>query len=157
MAGILDLCDKIVELISAAWGPPGSDSVERVYTAPVTVKDLVGRKVYVFPGAKMSQGAASRGEDRFNWLVGIVIVEKCPTAGIPPVDWMDANVSWVEDTIEDTVDFDGREGEYLEFDGRTLWTLSIETEIYDVDRMDEQKLFYSKMEIVFDEIAENEP
>lgn len=156
-AGIIELCDQVVSLIEAAWGPTGNDSVERLYTAPVSVSELntlVGRKVYVFPGRKLSIGAASRGEDRFNWSIGIVAVERCEDPGTPPIAWTDERVLWMEGTVEAAVDFDARDDHYMEFSGRTLWTLSIETDIYDADKHDEDSMFWSTMEVVFDEISE---
>lgn len=159
-AGIIDLCDQVASLIDTAWAPGGNDSVERVYQAPITKSELdylVGRKVYVFPRRKLSLGAADRGSDRFNWEIGILAVERCTETGndgLPTADWMDDRTEWMEATIEDAIDFDGRDGNDLEFDGRTLQTLSIETEIYDVDHLDESKLFWSELIVTFDEVSD---
>ena len=159
-AGIIDLCDQVAALIRSAWNPSGDDSVERIYQAPIApseLNNLVGRKVFVFPGRKLHLGAADRGSNRLNWSVGILAVERCTqtgNSGLPTTDWMDERTEWMEQTVEKTVNFDGRDGNDLEFDGRTLQTLSIETEIYDVDYLDEAKLFWSSMEVVFDEVAE---
>lgn len=157
-ASIIDLCDEVARLIALAWRPTQPDTVERVYQAPVAVSELnnlFGRRIYVFPGRKLSLGAADRGADRFNWSIGILAVERNTDAEVLPArSWMDERTLWMEDVIEAAVDFDGRDGNDLEFDGRTLQTLSIETEIYDVDHLDESKLFWSTMEVVYDEIAE---
>lgn len=160
-AQIIALCDQVAANITAEWGPTGNDSVERVYQAPIApseLKNLSGRKVYIFPSRKLNLGAADRGSDNLQWQIGVLAVERYEEAGMPPKEWMDERTYWMEATVESAVDFDGREEDgvsnYLEFDGRTLRTQSIETEIYDVDYLDEANLFWSTMEVIYDEVTE---
>jgi hypothetical protein len=157
-AGIIALCDQVAALIKAEWEPGLPNEVQRLYEAPVTISELsslVGRKVYVFPTNKLTVGAASRGEDSLTWTVGVLCIERYVDAAIVPAAWMDALVEWVENVVEFAVDFDGREeANYLIFDSRTLWTRSIETDIYDVDALGENKLFWSAIVLTFEEVAE---
>jgi len=158
LAKIIALCDQVAALIKAEWEPSEPSTVERVYQAPIAPSELdklVGRKVFVFPSRKLSLGVADRGSDRFNWSVGVLAVERYVDAGaLASKQWLDERTDWMESVVEYAVDFDGRDNNYLEFDGRQLWTLGIETEIYDVDYLDEAKMFWSTMEVVYDEIAE---
>lgn len=154
-AGIIELCDQVVALIEAEWEPGLPNQVERVYVAPATVEELAsltGRKVYVFPGRKLTKGATDRECDAIDWSVGILCIERYTDAGLLPKEWMDQRVEWQEDVVEYAIDYDGREG-WLEFNSRQLRTMSIETEVYDVDKHEEFKLYWSETEVIFEEPA----
>lgn len=152
-APILTLCDALVGAIREAWQPGEPDNVERVYIAPVTADDLptlLGRRVYVFPG-RYTDEPATRGEDLSTYSVGVLIVERILEPGPPTNQWMDDRVDFVEGTIADALDYDGRS--LLRIGTREIWTESIDTETFNLEMLNQANLFWSELEVVLKEIA----
>ena len=152
-ANILTLADAIVSAINTAWtGKGANDSVSRVYLAPVSVDDLdslTGRKVYVFPGP-YDNGLANRGEDEWTYTLGILIVERYTDAGDPTTAWIDDRVDFVEGTVGETIDYNGRT--LLSISSRRIWTESIEVETYNLESLNQKKIFWSVLTAVFKEL-----
>lgn len=156
-ARVLTLCDALVSAVTAAWTTIVADSgtVTRRYIAPVDVQELnslTGRHVYVFPGP-YDNSPDTRGHDCWVHVIGILVVERYTTLGGEPADatlrtWLDDRVDFVESTVINTIDYDGRTRLSIG-STRKILTLSIEVETYDVDMLNQQKLFWSEITATF--------
>jgi hypothetical protein len=145
----LTLCDKLVELLVAAWNPADPDKAERVYEAPVHADSVTGRKVYVFPATYTSE-PASRGEDLYTHRVVFLVVEKYAGDGRPPVAWVDARVDFVWERVYQAFDF-SHDGP-LKFDGRSVVTRSTDpVDVYDAGYLVKNKVFWAEVTFEFDE------
>lgn len=153
-ARIITVCDALVSAIDTAWTGKGTgDAVFRVYLAPVTVEELnslVGRQVYVFPGA-YSKELETRRENRYTLTIGILTIERYTEAGPPPTAWLDDRTAFVEQTVYAAVDYDGRT--MLAIGSRRIWTDSIEVETFNLDMLNEKNLFWSELTVTMKEIA----
>lgn len=154
---ILTLCDQLVTEIDDDWAQGASDTVTRRYIAPVNVQELnslTGRHVYVFPGP-YENSPETRGHDAWVHTVGLLVVERYATVGGEPADttlrtWLDTRVDFVEGTVINAIDFDGRTSLRIGSPAtREILTESITVETYDVDMLNQHKLFWSEIEAVF--------
>lgn len=154
-AKILTLCDQLVTLIDTAWTQGASDTITRRYIAPVDSQELstlTGRHIYVFPG-RYDNSPDTRGHDAWVHEVGILIVERYETAGNEPADttlrtWMDTRVDFVEGTVIAAIDFDGRTKLAIG-STRSILTESIEVSTYDLDMLNQRKLFWCELTATF--------
>lgn len=152
-SNILTVCDALVSAIDTAWTTKVADSgaTSREYIAPVSTAELsslTGRKVYVIPGDHV-KSAETRGENRWEYRVGVLVVERYISAGLPPKAWMDARVEFVETTIANACDY---WRSLLGISGREVWTELLETKTYDVDLLNESNLFWSEVQLDLREI-----
>lgn len=154
-ARILTLCDQLVTLIDAAWTQGASDTITRRYIAPVDTQELqtlTGRHVFVFPGP-YENSPNTRGHDAWVHTIGLLIVERYESLGGEPADttlrtWLDTRVDFVEGTVINAIDFDGRTSLRIG-STREILTESITVETYDVDLLNQSKLFWSEIEATF--------
>lgn len=154
----LELCDDLVTALVTAWGPSDPSGAERHYfkrfADQVGAQDLAEslrlvpdeRRVVIFP-TRYSSGYAAKAEDRYTHEIAVLVAERYPDAGDPPRDWIDARVDWVYEYVVRGFDFRAPPAW-----NRYLRTLSQEIEICDIDRLVEQKLFWSAVAIVFEEL-----
>lgn len=146
---ILTLCDQLVTELTASWAPQSPDSIRRDYDQPVIPKDIAGRQVVIFPAA-YHLGSGTRGKDKYAHRVSVLTVERYVDAGIPLVTWADDRVEFVYTKIVRGFDY-ARKGK-LEFSGREIFTEEInDVEVYDVDMLVGQRLFWSEVALVFGE------
>ncbi len=166
-AKIVDLCDQLVSTIATEWGSKGKDDlVERTYLARIGETELdsfLGRRVYVFPGT-YDNNPLTRGQDQWQYTVDVLIIERCERVadmdeGDPLNRWLDERLLFVEQTVAEAIDFDGRADNFLKFTdsssiARRVRTLSIETETYDEDLLSQHSIFRSSLKVVLaEEIA----
>jgi hypothetical protein len=152
-AKILTLIDTLVTEIDTAWTQGASDTITRKYLASVSTEELsslTGRHVILFPGTYVNE-PATRGEDQWTYTIHVLIVERFTAAGEPTVAQMDTLVDFVEATVANTIDYDGRT--LLAIGARRIRTESIETETYDVEMLNEKNLFWSELTVVMKEVA----
>lgn len=155
----LTLIDELVSVVDTAWtGQGANDEVSRQYLASVSEKELhqlVGRKVYFFPMAYETEDA-NRGENRYGYRVGCVVVERFEDAdkatSTAMRDWLDTRLDFVETKLIDGLDY-GQNG-LLSLGTRRFWTESIEIpQRYDVELLAEKKLFRCDLGFMFRELA----
>ena len=148
-AEILTVCDAVAGAIQAAAAVYGEAvTVERVYLGPVTLKNVSGCKVFVFPG-KYANSPVNRAEDGWEYAVTVVICQRYEPQGEPPTAWLDTRVNFVQTCVNDALDFSR---DPLTFaTTRELWTASAEVVVYDDARLDEEKLFWSQVAFGFTE------
>jgi hypothetical protein len=153
-ARIIGVADQLVTEIDTAWTQGASDTITREYLPSVSIQELsslTGRHVYVFPLTYDDQ-PATRAENEYAYTIVIVIVERyTDAAGAATKAWLDTRVNFVHDTVRDAIDFDGRT--LLTIGTRRLWTESIETLVYDVDKLNENNVFWSELTVVMKEVA----
>lgn len=151
---ILTFCDALVARIKAAWGPAAPDGVQRAYDLAVRADKIGpadGRQVYVFPDTYGNE-PASRKEDLNSYHVAFLVVEKYPDQGPPLLEWADARVKFVLDTIVDGLDF-SHDGP-LVIGPRRVWTVGFDDlEVYDPGMLVRHKLFWCEPAALFREIA----
>lgn len=149
----LELCDNLVTHLLAGWADKGpKDGAERRYTVPVSDGGefkTEGRRTYVIP-ARYDNGPEDRGEDLFVHEVYVLTLERYTDAGSPPTDWVDERVDWVYDHVVQGLDF-GREAPAW---NAMLTTASADVQIYDPEKLDTGKLFYSLVRLVFNEVRD---
>jgi len=153
----IELCDKLVSVVKAAWNPSGNDSVSQEFLAPVTtsdLKDLVGRKVYLFPGP-WSREFADRGEDIEGYQIGAITINRFPEASGPTSAevkaWMREQVYWVQAYLFDLLDYSGRT--LLALGSRRFWTQSIDVvQLYDQDELARNNVFRCDLAYQFREL-----
>jgi hypothetical protein len=157
MAQILDVCDACVTATRAAWNTNISPSVVaapnevlRAYVFPHNLANDTGRKVIFFPRTFRNE-AATRGEDENIYGVVCVVFERFTDAGPPTDAWVDALVLFVQNIVSDANDY--VHGALMDLPGaRSAWTTTNNINIYDPERLDSQKVFWSEIEFEFREI-----
>jgi len=155
-AQITTLCDALVTQVLAAWNTsisPSSvsspDSVSWEFLAEIDSDTLTGRKVFLFPGPDYSNGPATRGEDEWVYAVAALVVERYTDAGTPTKDWIKERVEFVQDIVSGSLDF---VRSYLDISGREIWTQENTVTVYDPEKLEKQKLFWSEVKFEFREI-----
>lgn len=153
-ADILTVADAIVTRITAGLDVGDTTTVSRVYLAPIDLTSLSTRKVFVFP-VSYEDAPATRAEDEIVYGIA-VICAACftrATAGQPTNAWIDAQVNFVHEKIVERCDF---VRDLLTFETtRRLYTSAISVQIYDVDRLSEDKTFLSEVTFEFRETKED--
>lgn len=150
------LCDALVSALQTAWGPTGNDGVERHYFKRVGDAEgaefkLLGRRVVIYP-THDSNDPASRGEDEWTHNVTVDVFERYTDAGDPTVEWIDRRVDFVTTQIVDGFDFSHT--------GPPSWNKKLLTLSYDrllcdpAKLVGSNKLFFSRVELVFSEIRD---
>ena len=152
-SNILTVCDALVTAIDAAWTTKTADSgsVSREYIAPLSTSELsslTGRKVYVIPGDYVNN-PATRKEDQWEYRIGVLVVERYASAGLPSNSWMDTRVDFVENIVANACDYSHS---LLSVSNREVWTESLETQTYNLDLLNESNLFWSETSLVLREI-----
>lgn len=152
-ARIITVAEAVKTRINSVWAPSAPDTVERAYRYKPSDKELsslTGRHVRVYP-SQYGDELETRGEDRHQFRIAIVAVERYTDAGLPSNAWMDARVYWAEQKIADALDYDGRVSSsgFLTAGSMKLLTESIEVAVYDVEYQESLHLFWSEFEIVF--------
>lgn len=147
----LSLCDKLVEVVRAAWQPAAPDLVERLYEAPIdTSKKGAGRRVYLFPTTYSSE-PANRGHDLYSHKIFALTVEKYEDAGRPPAAWVDERVDFVYEQLFQGLDF-SHSGPLL-WGSRSIVTKTIEpVDLYDAAYLVQMKVFWCELTFEFNEI-----
>lgn len=153
----LVLCDDLVSALETAWGPSGSDGVERAYFKRLGDPDdadtkITGRRVYVFPTGYDSANA-DRSENDYQHRVSVLVAERyAEAAGDPPRDWVDDRVDFVHRYVVQGLDFSTN--------GPPSWnpkllTLSAEVAaIVDLEKLvTGNRLFYCLINLVFSELV----
>lgn len=148
-ANILDVCDALVAAVGAAWTEGASDSVERVYLAPINFHTQAGRHVYIFP-TNYENSPATRSEDDWTYQVGVVVVEKHASAGEPSTSWLDERVTFVQEKVFDVLDF--ARAPLIVGTGLGLITQTSSVEVYDETKLNELHTFWSELTFTFTEI-----
>lgn len=156
-AKIIDVCDACVTATLAAWNAlisPASvtapDEVYRAYVFPHDLSSDTGRKVVFFPRT-FRNDAATRSEDENVYGVVCVVFERFTDAGPPTRSWVDARVLFVQDIVSGTNDY--VHNALMDLPGtRAAWTATNNVNIYDPERLDSQKVFWSEVEFEFREI-----
>lgn len=154
-ARVLTLCDALVSAIDSAWTQGANDSVSRRYIAPIDIQELstlAGRHVYVFPG-RYDSSPATRGHDAWVHEIGVLVVERYTALGNEPADttlrdWLDTRVDFVESTVIGALDYDGRTVLAIG-SSRNVLTEALEVETYDVEMLNQHKLFWSELTATF--------
>jgi hypothetical protein len=113
------------------------------------LNNLTGRHVYVFP-ANYSDQLETRGENRFFYTLGVLVVERYTSAGFPTNAWMDALVYFVENTVNNACDYDRSP---LTIGTREIYTEDIQTTVYDLEKLNQKNLFWSELEVTLWEVA----
>ncbi|WP_157369528.1 hypothetical protein [Zavarzinella formosa] len=159
-AQILSLADALVEQVLAAWNASiapatvtAPDLVEWVFIATGIDDKMTGRKVFLFPGLNYSNSPATRGEDEWIYGATALVVERFPgdTAGPPSKEWIAERVQFVQDIVSGALDF---VRDLLMIDGRLITTQTNDVTMYDPDKLNQEKLFYSTVVFEFREITE---
>ena len=152
-ADILIVTDAIVTRISSGLDVGDTTTVSRVYLAPIDLRSFTGRKVYVFP-VNYDDSPATRAEDEKVYTIVAMCVNRYTDApGDPTKAWVDTQVDFVHDKIVERCDF---VRDLLTFDTtRELYTRSISVQIYDINRLAEDKTFASEVTFEFRETKED--
>jgi hypothetical protein len=103
-ARIVELADLLVTAIQTAASTTAT--VERVWEAQVNPDDLTSlgkndRRVWVFPLEDADGGPVSRAQDSTLYTFGVLVAEKCFTAGAMPRAWIDERVQWVDEKVKE--------------------------------------------------------
>lgn len=143
----LSLCDDLVDLLAAAWTPVAPDEVTRDYRVRLDVKDLPGRRVVIAPAGYVVT-SATRGGDHYEHEVEVLTTHHYPDAGDPPRAWLDEEADFVHTRIVQGFRF--TQGGPPSFN-RNLWTLSSDVSVLNLERLEQQKLFWSLVTVRFQE------
>jgi hypothetical protein len=143
-----DVLDAIVTATTTAWNADitpsvvaDPDEVVRDYLFRYDLAKDTGRKVIFFPRT-FQNNAATRGEDENIYGVSCVIVERFTDAGDPTKAWIDERVGFVERVVSDSNDY--VHSALMNLPGtREAWTTVNNITIYDADRLQTQKVFWS--------------
>ena len=151
IAPTLTLCDNLVSALSAAWKPVAPSKVARGYLERIDLSEVKGRLVLFFPEGYDNRPAA-RGLDWFTHRVMVLVFERYADAAdssvTVPQEWIDERVDFVYSRIVQGFDFSRGAPTW----NANLTTLSADvTEIYDAEKLEQNKEFWCAVEIVFQE------
>ena len=147
---ILTLCDKLVATLVASWEPGSPNKAERVYWAPIPLKDLQGRQVWVFP-THYDFGTEDRGEDHLAHDVTVLIARRYENPGPVPTDWIDQEVDWVNVNIVKGFYF--TRPPYLAWGTRLVHTIPpVQVDVIDLAKLTTDNLFLATVDFHFEEI-----
>jgi hypothetical protein len=157
LARILQLVDAAAGELRARWGPKAPDAVTREYGPDVgfTPDDLStllpGRQVYLFPAAYAAPELAARDALQKRYKVAGLVVERYTAGtGRPPVGWMDARVTFVEQVVFKPL----RDPGLVLLDGVVpdLETGAEVTAVYDLDVYLKHRAFWSELLLTYQEL-----
>ncbi len=142
-ARVIDICEAVANGIYSRWGPVAPDGVQRVYeseiiTEPTAPNVITGRQVYVFPTSYVTAELATRGANRLEHVVTVVLAELYTSAGAVPVAWLDARLLWAEQMVWHPLD-DPRQPAIL----TGVWPQRAEVIPYDIEELVQRKLWLS--------------
>ena len=152
-APTITLCDDLVTFLAAACDPYSPSSVRRAYLHRIDLKATEGRHVIFFPTGYDNR-PATRGHDFYTHRITVLTFERyvdaADAAVTVPQEWVDERVDFVHTQIVNGLDF-YRDGVRPSF-GRNVVTLSADVpEIYDAEKLNQQKEFWCAVEMVFEE------
>ena len=149
-ARILQVASAVKDLIYNEWADKtASDSVNvGLYVPNIDRKSMTGRKVYVFPLGYSQVEVMNRAEDKWEYEIGVVIVEKCTDAGEPSETWVNTRINWVQDSIVDRIT-NHRDEAVME----DLTPISFEVDVFDPGELS-AKVFYSTVSVTFHKVEQ---
>ena len=167
-AAILDVCDGLVDDLRESWetvtgtAPIYPSEVKRMYIGPVGLDKLLGRKVWVFPASYSAENITRGPVDdeatkQNDFRIEVVVVERYTESDAIDSDaargWIDERVTFVQDAIFGRINNYGKP-DLLVASGRSpIFCESFEAvDVYDAERLDVHKVFWSRMEFLLREI-----
>jgi hypothetical protein len=159
-ARLIDLTREVACALEYLADPVANITVERTFTPDWLAPDLwlnnpdlattfTGRRVYVLPVSERQEGMASRRDDDNRFGVGVVVMERYPGAEpVPPVDWLDERMAWVEQKV---LDFLG-DARHPAFPGADP-VVQEWLKVYDADLLRQLKLLRSEVLVTFRKIG----
>lgn len=107
---------------------------------------ITGKNLWLFPGIYTDNGPSDRTANVYDLTINAVFAEKYTDDGIPPDEWVEDRIEYVENNIFNVFSEDqtlyGTQTNYWS-QGATINVL------YDAEMLDEHKLFWSELEFVF--------
>lgn len=104
IARIADLRDGVAAVLRASWRPADPDGVESVWLARLSFDEndpgtlTTGRRLFVM-AADPRVSALSRAYWKNAYTLGVLLTERYTGTGDPPDEWVDALVTWWEQTV----------------------------------------------------------
>jgi hypothetical protein len=158
VARIILARDALKDRIDEIWtdrGDPDNDEVLAPWSYRIDSKALTGRKVLVFP-TTYAGVPVTRDEDQDDYGFVLLVVERYTEQGDPPDAWVDERVDFCEQLLEAVGN--PRLFRLLAEEGDPdsgLWPQEAGVNpVYDVEELQERKLFMSALEITYREHAE---
>ncbi len=143
LSRVIEICEAVAGGIFSRWSPSAPDAVQRVYeseiiTEPTAPNVITGRQVYVFPTSYVTAELATRGTNRLEHVVTVVLAELYTTAGPVTNAWLDERLLWAEQTVWHPLD-DPRQPAIL----AGVWPQRAEVIPYDIEELVQRKLWLS--------------
>lgn len=143
-ADVLQLADDVASTINSLVVSGEDIEAARAYRQELDLGKFTGRKVRIFPSRYTSPDVITRKEDFYDIFLTVVIAERYAQPNYPPDDWIDERVNWVETLFNlfGNARAPYRLGRY--------WSQTADvTVVYDWDLLNEDKVFWSEIELGF--------
>lgn len=158
MSRVQEVCDEVRAMLADQLPEPAS--VSRAYSPSVDRKDFSGRTIWVVPAAYMDAQRLARKLVHKGVKVIVVVAERyeSPAQSDPdepvPNEWVDTRVDWVEEHVFDLLNETGVHDPAGRLLGRFQpWSCEV-TVVFDAERLNTDKVFWSLIEVEYRETAE---
>ncbi len=151
-ARVVEVRNGLREKIDAYWtvrSDEDNDEVIGRWLFDIASETLLGRKVIIVPVSYLT-GVANRTEDRGDYQLVVVVVERYTEQGPATDEWVDDRVMWCELLMTHITD--PRAAKLLATnDEDGLWPDVSDVLVYDVEELTQRKLFLSVITVTFRE------